>query len=115
LIPTTWFEGSTSIYGKIVDNLNYQFQINTGLEDIGQNGGVPDDGSPYEGGITGTEALALARTPISATSIKPRMRLAFALRLSYTPPFVPGLNGSSSVFFTPTSRRGVRLAMTGIR
>src|SRR5207237_4487378 len=25
----------------------------------------------------------------------------FALRLSYTPPFVPGLNGSSSVFFTP--------------
>jgi len=35
LIPTTWFEGSTSIYGKIVDNLNYQFQINTGLEDIG--------------------------------------------------------------------------------
>ena len=42
LIPTTWFEGSTSIYGKIVDNLNYQFQINTGLEDIGQNGGVPD-------------------------------------------------------------------------
>ena len=26
LIPTTWFEGSSSIYGKIVDNLNYQFR-----------------------------------------------------------------------------------------
>src|SRR5258708_14421909 len=58
LIPTTWFEGSTSIYGKIVNNLNYQFHINTGLTGTGQNGGVPDDGSPYEAGISGTEALA---------------------------------------------------------
>jgi hypothetical protein len=100
LIPTTWFEGSTSIYGKIVDNLNYQFQVNTGLEDIGQNGGVPDDGSPYEGGITGTEALALARTPIGDFN-QTKNAPGFALRLSYTPPVVPGLNGSSSVFFTP--------------
>jgi hypothetical protein len=100
LIPTTWFEGSTSIYGKIVNNLNYQFQINTGLEDIGQNGGVPDDGSPYEGGITGTEALGLARTPIGDFN-QTKNAPGFALRLSYTPPFVPGLSGSSSVFFTP--------------
>jgi hypothetical protein len=100
LIPTTWFEGSTSIYGKIVNNLNYQFQINIGLEDIGQNGGVPDDGSPYEGGITGTEALALARTPIGDFN-QTKNAPGFALRLSYTPPFIPGLSGSSSVFFTP--------------
>ena len=100
LIPTTWFEGSTSIYGKIVNNLNYQFQINTGLEDIGQNGGVPDDGSPYEAGISGTEALALARTPIGDFN-QTKNAPGFALRLSYTPPFIPGLNGSSSVFFTP--------------
>ena len=100
LIPTTWFEGSTSIYGKIVNNLNYQFQINTGLEDIAQNGGVPDDGSFYEGGITGTEALGLARTPIGDFN-QTKNAPGFALRLSYTPPFLPGLNGSSSVFFTP--------------
>lgn len=100
LIPTTWFEGSTSIYGKIVDNLNYQFQINTGLEDIGQNGGVPHDGSPYDAGITGTEALGLARTPIGDFN-QTKNAPGFALRLSYTPPFVPGLSGSSSVFFTP--------------
>jgi len=100
LIPTTWFEGSTSIYGKIINNLNYQFQINTGLEDIGQNGGVPDDGSFYEGGITGTEALGLARTPIGDFN-QTKNAPGFALRLSYTPPFLPGLNGSSSVFFTP--------------
>ena len=93
LIPTTWFEGSTSIYGKIVNNLNYQFQINTGLEDIAQNGGVPDDGSFYEGGITGTEALGLARTPIGDFN-QTKNAPGFALRLSYTPPFLPGLNES---------------------
>jgi hypothetical protein len=98
LIPTTWFEGSTSIYGKIVDNLNYQFQINTGLEDIGQNGGVPD--GPYVPGISGTEALALARTPIGDFN-QTKNAPGFALRLSYTPPVIPGLAGSTSVFYTP--------------
>lgn len=98
LIPTTWFEGSTSIYGKIVDNLNYQFQINTGLEDIGQNGGVPD--GPYDPGISGTEALGLARTPIGDFN-QTKNAPGFALRLSYTPPFIPGLAGSTSVFYTP--------------
>ena len=98
LIPTTWFEGSSSIYGKIVDNLNYQFQINTGLEDIGQNGGVPD--GPYDPGISGTEALALARTPIGDFN-QTKNAPGFALRLSYTPPVIPGLAGSTSVFYTP--------------
>jgi hypothetical protein len=98
LIPTTWFEGSTSIYGKIVDNLNYQFQINTGLEDIGENGGVPE--GPYEAGISGTEALDLARTPIGDFN-QTKNAFGYTLRLSYTPPFIPGLAGSTSVFFTP--------------
>ncbi|HXA09449.1 MAG TPA: hypothetical protein VNW28_05670 [Chthoniobacterales bacterium] len=98
LIPTTWFEGSTSIYGKIVDNLNYQFQINTGLEDLGENCGVPE--GPYEAGISGTEALALARTPIGDFN-QTKDALGYTLRLSYTPPFIPGLAGSTSVFFTP--------------
>jgi hypothetical protein len=98
LIPTTWFEGSTSIYGNVVDNLNYQFQVNTGLEDIGQNGGVPS--GPYDAGITGDEALALARTPIGDFN-QTKNAPGFALRLSYTPPVVPGLAGSTSVFYTP--------------
>ncbi len=100
LIPSTWFEGSTSVYGKIVDNLNYQFQINTGLEDVGSKDGVPDNRAPYEGGISGTEALGLARTPIGDFH-QTKNAPGFALRMSYTPPIVPGLNGSSSVFFTP--------------
>ena len=100
LIPSTWFEGSTSLYGKIVDNLNYQFQINTGLEDVGSKDGVPDDRSPYPPGISGTDALAFARTPIGDFN-QTKNAPGFALRLSYTPPFAPGLNGSSSIFFTP--------------
>ncbi|MEP6686580.1 MAG: hypothetical protein ABJB22_07380, partial [Verrucomicrobiota bacterium] len=100
LIPSTWFEGSTSVYGKIVNNLNYQFQINTGLEDVGSKNGVPDDGSPYQGGITATEALGLARTPIGDFH-QTKNAPGFAFRLSYTPPYLPGLNGSASIFFTP--------------
>ncbi|MBA3963322.1 MAG: autotransporter domain-containing protein [Chthoniobacterales bacterium] len=100
LIPSTWFEGSTSLYGKIVDDLNYQFQINTGLEDVGSKEGLPDDGSPYEGGITGNEALGLSRTPVGDFH-QTKNAPGFALRLSYTPPFIPGLAGSSSVFYTP--------------
>jgi hypothetical protein len=100
LIPSTWFEGSTSVYGKIINGLNYQFQVNTGLEDIGQNGGVPKDKSPYEPGLSGTEALALARTPVGDFN-QAKNALGFALRLSYTPLFIPGLSGSTSAFFTP--------------
>ena len=55
---------------------------------------------------------ALARTPIGDFN-QTKNAPGFALRLSYTPPFIPGLNGSSSVFLLRTSRRGVRLAMTG--
>lgn len=100
LIPSTWFGGATSIYGKIVDNLNYQFQINTGLEDLGQNDGVPEDGSSYEGGISGTEALGLSRVPVGDFK-QNKNSLGFNIRFSYTPPWVPGLSGSTSVFFTP--------------
>lgn len=100
LIPSTWFGGGTSIYGRIVENLNYQFQINTGLEDVGSKEGVPSDKSPYEAGITGTEALGLARTTIGDFK-QAKSAPGYALRLSYTPPFVTGLNGSTSVFFTP--------------
>jgi hypothetical protein len=100
LIPSTWFGGSTSIYGKIVDNLNYQFQINTGLEDVGAKDGIPDGGDPYEAGISGSEAFALGHTSIGDFNQR-KNALGYALRLSYTPPFIPGLGGSTSVFYTP--------------
>ncbi len=113
LIPSTWFEGATSLYGKIVDNLNYQFQISSGLEDTGTTGSdlppFPGTLGGYGGGITsiGDHAgLGNAHAPIGDFN-QTGSNLGFALRLSYDPPFVPGLSGSTSVYFTPnTTPRG---------
>lgn len=109
LIPATWFEGSTSGYGKVVDNLTYQVQISTGLEDAGSMGS-DSDGSVasggYDPGISGTEALGLARASISDRK-QLGNNLGYAARLAYTPPVVPGLAGSTSFYYTPnTSARG---------
>lgn len=109
LIPSTWFEGATSVYGKIVDNLTYQVQINTGLEDVGTLGDESDSSvapGGYDAGISGTEALGLARASISDRK-QLGNNLGYAGRLAYTPPLVPGLAGSTSFYFTnDTSPRG---------
>jgi hypothetical protein len=109
LIPSTWFEGATSAYGKVVDNLTYQFQINTGLEDAGTLGDEPDSSVPaggYDPGISGTEALGLSRASISDRK-QLGNNLGYALRFAYTPPVVPGLAGSTSIYYTSnTSARG---------
>jgi hypothetical protein len=115
LIPSTWFEGSTSLYGKIVDNLNYQFQISTSLEDAGVTGSLPPPGpnGGYDPGISGTDALALSRAPIGDFN-QLNNNVGYALRLSYTPPFVPGLAGSSSLYYTPNvTPRGAYIGTEG--
>jgi Phosphate-selective porin O and P len=111
LIPTTWFEGSTSFYGKIVDGLNYQFQFSSSLEDYGSNiRDALDSNAPpmggYEAGISGTDGLAFSRSPVGDFH-QLSNNIGGALRLSYEPPFAPGLAGSSSFYFTPnTTPRG---------
>jgi hypothetical protein len=111
LIPSTWFEGSTSLYGRIVDNLNYQFQVSTSLEDAGATGSLPTGG--YDPGISGTDALGLSRAPIGDFT-QLNNNIGYALRLSYTPPFVPGLAGSSSVYYTPSvTPRGAYIDASG--
>ena len=108
LIPSTWFAPSTGAYGKIVDGLNYQFQVSAGLEDseatASDNGNVPDGG--YGAGITGTNGLKYARAPIGDNS-QVGDNVAYTGRLSYAPAFIPGLSGSSSVYYTnDTTPRG---------
>lgn len=108
LIPSTWFTPATSAYGKVIDGLNYQFQISAGLEDAGttadDNGSVPQGG--YDAGISGSEALSLARAPIGDRS-QVGDNLGYTARLSYAPPFIRGLSGSSSVYYTDdTTPRG---------
>ena len=101
LIPATWFTSSTGAYGKIVDGLNYQFQISSGLEDAGttadeEGGSVPTGG--YDAGISGSESLKLSRSPIGDNT-QLGNSLGYALRLAYETP-IKGLAGSSSIYYT---------------
>lgn len=113
LVPSTWASPATSVYGQIVDDLRYQFQISTSLEDFGSGfDSRTDGGTPapfpagYAPGISGTDGLGFARPP-RGDFTQLSNDLAYALRLEYTPPFIPGLAGSTSVYFTPnTTPRG---------
>jgi hypothetical protein len=105
LIPTTWWAPSAGFYGKIVDGLNYQFQVSQSAEDFGDDfahrgeNRAPTPGG-YAAGITGADALALSRAPLgdfNQMSDQP----AFAFRLSYQPSFLPGFAGSSAVYYSP--------------
>ncbi|CAL75189.1 hypothetical protein; putative signal peptide [Bradyrhizobium sp. ORS 278] len=105
LIPTTWYAPSAGFYGKIVDGLNYQFQVSQSAEDFGDdfdhrgdNGHIISGG--YAGGITGGEALALAKAPVGDFR-QMSNELAYTLRLSYTPSFLPGFAGSSAIYYSP--------------
>ena len=105
LIPTTWYAPAAGFYGKIVDGLNYQFQISQSAEDFGDdfahrgdNGHINSGG--YAAGISGSEALALSRAPIGDFR-QLSNELAYTLRLSYTPSFLPGFAGSSAIYYSP--------------
>ena len=109
LIPSTWFAPATSVYGKITDSLNYQFQISSAMVDAGtvaedEDGNVPQGG--YDPGISGTDALSLGRSPIGDRT-QLSNNLAYALRTSYSPNVIPGLSGSTSIYYTnDTTARG---------
>nr|WP_244440727.1 porin [Bradyrhizobium oligotrophicum] len=105
LIPTTWYAPSAGFHGKIVDGLNYQFQVSQSVEDFGDdfdhrgdNGHIIPGG--YAGGISGSEALALSKAPIGDYR-QLSNQLAYTLRLSYTPSFLPGFAGSSAIYYSP--------------
>lgn len=105
LIPTTWYAPAAGFYGKIVDGLNYQFQISQSAEDFGDdfahrgdNGHINSGG--YAAGISGSEALVLSRAPIGDFR-QLSNELAYTLRLSYTPSFLPGFAGSSAIYYSP--------------
>jgi hypothetical protein len=105
LIPSTWVAPSTGFYGKIIDGLNYQFQLSQSLEDFGDDfahrggNGAPIPGG-YAPGIDGVNALGFAHAPLGSFA-QLNNTLAYTGRLSYSPPFIPGFAGSSAVYFSP--------------
>jgi len=113
LVPTTWFQPAMSVYGRVVENLNYQVQVSASLEDFGNgiqsrpdNNSVPPFPDGYAPGISGKDALVFAKAP-NGDFRQLSDVLATAGRLSYTPPFIPGFAGSTSLYYTPsTTPRG---------
>ncbi|WP_441300059.1 hypothetical protein [Bradyrhizobium sp.] len=105
LIPTTWYAPAAGFYGKIVDGLNYQFQISQSAEDFGDdfdhrgdNGAIIPGG--YLAGINGADALGFSHAPIGDFR-QLSNEIAYTFRLSYTPSFLPGFAGSSAVYYSP--------------
>ncbi len=105
LIPTTWVAGSAGFYGKIIDGLNYQFQISQSLEDYGDDfdhrgdNGAPIPGG-YMAGVNGADALGVAKAPLGDFR-QISNQAAYTFRLSYQPSFLPGFAGSSAVYYSP--------------
>jgi len=118
LIPTTWVAGSTGFYGKIVDGLNYQFQISQSAEDFGddfdhrgENGHVIPGG--YAAGVSGADALGIAKAPLGDFA-QLSNTIAYTGRLSYTPSFIPGFAGSTAAYYSPNiTPRGAYGGMVG--
>jgi hypothetical protein len=105
LIPTTWVAGSAGFYGKIVDGLNYQFQVSQSAEDFGDgfdhrgDNGIPITGG-YAAGFNGADALGFGKAPIGGNA-QLSNTAAYTFRLSYQPGFLPGFAGSSAVYYSP--------------
>ena len=105
LIPTTWVAGSTGFYGKIVDGLNYQFQLSQSAEDFGDDfdhrgsdGKIIPGG--YAAGVNGADALGLTHAPLGDFA-QLSNTIAYTGRLSYTPSFIPGFAGSTAAYYSP--------------
>lgn len=118
LIPSTWRAPAASIWGQLMDGVNYQFQINTALEDFG-GGPITGAKTPlpfpigYEAGISGIEAVRAARSPIGGFDQLSNY-LGYIFRLSYAPAFLPGFDGGTSIYFTPsTTPRGAYSQLNG--
>jgi hypothetical protein len=113
LIPSTWMAPSSSVYGSIADGLGYQIMVSSSIEDFGGDfstrtdaNTVPTFPTGYPAGITGLDALGLARPTISDFR-QLSNTVAVAGRLDYSPPSIPGFAGSTSAYFTPnTTPRG---------
>jgi hypothetical protein len=113
LVPTTWKAPASSIYGEIGAGLSYQFQVSASIEDFGDDfskrtaaNTVPPFPQGYAPGIDGLNALSNSQAPLGDFR-QLNDAVGYALRLAYSPAFLPGFAGSTSGYFTPnTTPRG---------
>lgn len=111
LIPSTWRAPATRVYGLLGNGLNYAFQVSQSVEDFGDSFDKRTDANivapgPYVGGFSIDSALGLSRTPVGDFR-QLNDTLAYAGRLDYQPPWLPGFAGSVSGYYSPnTTPRG---------
>jgi len=105
LIPSTFMVPATSIYGRLMDGLSYQIQASSSVEDFGDDfdkrtdaNSVPLGG--YAAGITGLTALHDSR-PVIGDFRQLNNTIAWAGKLDFAPPVLPGFAGSVSGYFSP--------------
>lgn len=87
IIPSTWYEPSAGVFGRVVEGLNYQAMVSTGLEDA----------------ITGSTAVGVNAAG-GMRGARPRLRRADESRLAYSGRLqftgIDGLDASSSFYVT---------------
>ena len=111
LIPSTWRAPATRAYGLLGNGLSYAFQVSQSIEDFGDSFDKRTDANilaagPYVGGFSIDSALGLSRTPVGDFR-QVNDTLAYAGRLDYQPPWLPGFAGSVSGYYSPnTTPRG---------
>jgi hypothetical protein len=111
LIPSTWRSPATRVYGLLGNGLSYAFQVSQSIEDFGDSFDKRTDANilaagPYVGGFSIDSALGLSRTPVGDLR-QVNDTLAYAGRLDYQPPWLPGFAGSISGYYSPnTTPRG---------
>jgi hypothetical protein len=111
LIPSTWRAPATRVYGLLGNGLSYAFQVSQSVEDFGDSFDKRTDANivapgPYVGGFSIDTALGLSRTPVGDFR-QLNDTLAYAGRLDYQPPWLPGFAGSVSGYYSPnTTPRG---------
>jgi hypothetical protein len=97
----------------ITDGVNYQVQVSSSLEDFGDDFALRTDANtvplfptPYGAGIDGLTGLGFS-LPVRGDFRQLSNDLAYAGKLDFTPPVVPGLGFSVSAYYTPnTTPRG---------
>lgn len=105
LIPSTWMVPAASAYGRIADGVSYQFQVSSSIEDFGDSFDKRTDANTvaaggYVAGITGASGLGSSR-PVIGDFRQLSNTMAYAGKLDFSPPFVPGLAWSVSSYYTP--------------
>lgn len=89
IIPSTWMEGSMSVFGQISETLDYKLMVSVGMEDY-----ISSD--PTQPGVTATSGMRGARPRIRRSD---ESKLAGSGRLHFNG--IEGLDTSTSVYITP--------------